>query len=88
MVCVHPDGGLCVTDGLFGHVDTPVVCYVHPDGGVSVTDGLFGHIDTPVCDLLMSSRRTCISFNCFVIEATSSRAAKHVNRLIALRSKQ
>ena len=57
MVCVHPDGGLCVTDGLFGHVDTPVVCYVHPDGGVSVTDGLFGHIDTPVDISIFSGRK-------------------------------
>ena len=48
MVYVHPDGDLSVTDGLFGHVDTPVVFYVHPDGGLSVTDGLLGHIDTPV----------------------------------------
>ena len=57
MVCVHHDGGLCVTDGLLGHVDTPVVCYVHPDGGVSVTDGLFGHIDTPVDISIFSGRQ-------------------------------
>ena len=24
VVYVHPDGGLCATDGLFGHIDTPV----------------------------------------------------------------
>ena len=48
VVYVHPDGDLSVTDGLFGHVDTPVVFYVHPDGGLSVTDGLLGHICTPV----------------------------------------
>ena len=51
MVYVHPDGGLCVADGLFGHVGIFVVGFivvcVHPDGGVSATDGLFGHMDTP-----------------------------------------
>ena len=57
VVYVHPDGGLCVTDGLFGHVDTPVVLYVHPDGGLSVTDGLFGHIDTPVDIFIFSGRK-------------------------------